>query len=108
MDVSSPGIVSQKWRLWKISWGERWAPDGGRAHICHKYHKLYLWRKNCHVERFQLSMYDNCGEIENFSTCGEISVQLMGFYCNLCHFVSKSVIHAVLSRNVCHNLRAFM
>ena len=24
--------------------------------------------KNCHVEKFQLSMYDNCGEIENFST----------------------------------------
>ena len=24
----------------------------GRAHICHKYHKLYLWRKNCHVEKF--------------------------------------------------------
>ena len=23
-----------------------------RAHICHKYHKLYLWRKNCHVEKF--------------------------------------------------------
>ena len=80
-----------------------------RAHICHEYHGLYLWRKNCHVEKFQLSMYDNCGEIENFSTCGEISVQLMGFYCNLCRFVAKSVIHAVLLRNLfCHNLRAFM
>ena len=56
-----------------------------RAHICHEYHELYSWRKNCHVEKFQLSMYDNCGEIENFSTCGEISVQLMGFYSNLCH-----------------------
>ena len=50
------------------------------------------------MEKFQLSMYDNGGEIENFSTCGEISVQLMGFYCNLCRFVAKSVIHAVLSR----------
>ena len=79
-----------------------------RPDICHKYHELYSWRKNCHVEKFQLSMYDNCGEIENFSTCGEISVQLMGFYCNLCRFVAKSVIHAVLSRNFCHNLRAFM
>ena len=27
-----------------------------RAHICHKYHKLYLWRKNFHVEKFQLSI----------------------------------------------------
>ena len=32
----------------------------------------YLWRKDCHVEKFQLSMYDNCGKTENFSTCGEI------------------------------------
>ena len=31
------------------------------------------------MEKFKLSMYDNCGEIENFSTCGEISIQLMGF-----------------------------
>ena len=60
------------------------------------------------MEKFQLSMYDNCGEIENFSTGGEISVQLIGFYCNLCRFVAKSIIHAVLSRNFCHNLRAFM
>ena len=44
-----------------------------RPHICHKYHKLYLWRKNCHVENFQLSMYDDCREIKKFSTCGEIS-----------------------------------
>ena len=29
--------------------------------------------KNCHLEKFQLSMHDNCGETENFSTCGEIS-----------------------------------
>ena len=43
-----------------------------RPDICHKYHELYSWRKNCPVEKFQLSMYDNCGEIENFSTCGEI------------------------------------
>ena len=44
-----------------------------RSDICHEYHKLYSWRKICHVEKFQLSMYINCGEIENFSTCGEIS-----------------------------------
>ena len=69
-----------------------------------------MWRKICHVEKFQLFMYDNCGEIENFSTCVDKfqmspheekkqCVQLMGFYCNLCRFVAKSVIHAVLSRN---------
>ena len=25
--------------------------DPRRAHICQKYHKLHLWRKNCHVEK---------------------------------------------------------
>ena len=69
-----------------------------RPDICHEYHELYSWRKNCHVDKSHLSMYDNCGEIEKFSTCEEISVQLMGFYCNLCHFVAKSVIHAVLCK----------
>ena len=53
-------------------------------------------------------MYDNCWEIENFSNCGEISVWLTGFYYNLCCFVAKSVIHAVLSQKFCHNLRDFM
>ena len=48
-------------------------------------------------------MYDNCWEIENFSTCEEISVQLMGSQCNLCRFVAKSVIQAVLLRNFGHN-----
>ena len=32
-----------------------------RAHICHKYHKLYLWRKNCHVEKF-LEILGNFGK----------------------------------------------
>ena len=44
--------------------------------------------KICHVEKFQLSMCDNCGEIDNFSACGEISVQLMGFYRNSRRFVA--------------------
>ena len=41
-----------------------------RAHICHKYHILYLWRKNCHVchnlrafmwRKMEAKKY-NCGE----------------------------------------------
>ena len=28
----------------------------GGAHICHKYHELYSWRKYCHVEKFGLSI----------------------------------------------------
>ena len=27
-----------------------------RAHICHEYHELHSWRKNCLVEKFQLPM----------------------------------------------------
>ena len=33
-----------------------------RAHICHKYHKLFLWRKNCHVEKF----WEILGNFEKF------------------------------------------
>ena len=35
----------------------------------------------------------------NFRYKNKQCVQLMGFYCNLCRFVAKSVIHAILSRN---------
>ena len=41
--------------------------------ICHKYHKLDMRRKICHVEKFQIYMHDRCGEIWNFSTFGVIS-----------------------------------
>ena len=33
---------------------------------------IFVEKKLSYMEKFQLSMYDNCGEIENFSTCGEI------------------------------------
>ena len=36
--------------------------------ICHKYHKWDMWRKICHVEKFQFYIHDKCGEIWNFST----------------------------------------
>ena len=76
--------------------------------------------KNCHVKKFQLSMYMTIvGKlkisplVEKFQMSphdkNKQCVQLTGFYCNLCCFVAKSFIHAVLSRNLfCHNLRAFM
>ena len=35
-------------------------------------HIIYV-EKNCHVENFQLSVYDDCSEIKILSTCGEIS-----------------------------------
>ena len=35
-----------------------------RAHICREYHELYSWGKNCHVEKFQLSMYDIVGKLK--------------------------------------------
>ena len=54
--------------------------ETGRPDICHEYHELYSWRKNCHVEKFQLSMYDKLKispHIEKFQMsphdkCGEI------------------------------------
>ena len=42
-------------------------------HICHIYHIWDMWRKICHVEKFQIYMHDRCGEIWNFSTFGVIS-----------------------------------
>ena len=34
-----------------------------RPDICHEYHELYSWRKKCHLEKFQMSPHDSCGEI---------------------------------------------
>ena len=54
-----------------------------RAHICHRYHGFYPWRKNCHVEKFQLSI-QNLNNLWIFievydvvvpNLCGEKSVQ---------------------------------
>ena len=43
-----------------------------RAHICHKYHKLYLWRKNCHAEKYWENV-GNFGKLwRNFGKCWEI------------------------------------
>ena len=53
-----------------------------RAHICHEYHELYLWRKICHVEKFQIyvkNLYKLWSFIEIYAVpflnlCGEKSV----------------------------------
>ena len=37
-----------------------------RANICHKYHKLYLWRKNFHVEIFWEILEQFWEILENF------------------------------------------
>ena len=49
------------------------------------------------VEKFQMSPHDRCGEC----------VQFTGFNCNLCRFVAKSVIHALLSRNLFPQFTSF-
>ena len=106
---------------------------GGKPHICHIYHIWYMWRKNCHVEKFQIFMHDRCVEIWNFSACeefkknsphrqcGEVpnfstsdlcdvenvftNVQFMLYCCKIC-FVA---ICAVLLQNqYCRNLRTFV
>ena len=61
-------VVDFNWWVWLLT----------RAHICHKYHKLYLWRKNCHVEKF----------LGNFGK----------FWRNFGEILEK----------FCHNFRAFM
>ena len=55
----APGILSPcivlyfiKCVFCSVSGGEGDWLCNVRAHICHKYHKLNLWRKNCHVEKF--------------------------------------------------------
>ena len=47
----------------QFKWYLSYRPD-----ICPENHELYLWGKNCHVEKFQLSLYYNCGEITNRTT----------------------------------------
>ena len=42
-------------------------------HICHQSHQYICGEKNCHVEKFQISMHDKCGDFWNFSTCRVIS-----------------------------------
>ena len=53
-----------------------------RPDICHRYHRLYLWRKICHEEKFQLSV-ENLNNLWSFikiyavfvlNLCGEKSV----------------------------------
>ena len=53
-----------------------------RAHICHEYHELHSWRKNCRVEKFQLPI-QNLNNLWSFievhnafvpNLCGEKSV----------------------------------
>ena len=33
------------------------------AHICHRHRRRCLWRKTCHVEKFQISLHDSCREM---------------------------------------------
>ena len=44
-----------------------------RAHICHRYHRLYPWRKNCHVEKFGLSIkkFEQFYDVFVLHLCGE-------------------------------------
>ena len=80
--------------------------------------------KICHMEKFQLSMHDDCGEIRNISMCGVISdfstqqmwqnmkflhiwhvfdVKMSTRMQNLCYFVIKSVFFAIytICREIC-------
>ena len=73
--LSKVGKLDQVYCAWLIKWAVKrkniqlaelcllrwWIINGTgsvvsicRAHICHEYHELYTWRKNCHVEKFGL------------------------------------------------------
>ena len=58
-----------------------------RAHICHEYHELYLWRKKM-----------SCGEIWPFYKEFE---QFMEFYQSLCRFCSKSMWRKICMEKIC-------
>ena len=97
--------------------------------------RIYPWRIFFHVEKFQISVHDRCGEIWDFSTCGVISnfstwqmwrnliflhmTNLYGvlvvflccfvtFYAVLWEQTNFLAIYAVLSQNLfCRDWRAF-
>ena len=50
-----------------------------RPHICHRYHRLYPWRKICHVEKFQISV-KNLNNLWSFNFIEIYAV----FVLNLC------------------------
>ena len=70
--IRMPGETNRQW-CWQWS---------SRPHICYRYHRLYPWRKICHVEKFQISV-KNLNNLWSFieiyavfvlNLCGEKSV----------------------------------
>ena len=43
--------------------GRNYCNPGNIPHICHIVHMLDMWRKICHVEKFQISIHGKWGEI---------------------------------------------
>ena len=81
--------------------------------ICHRYHRLYMWRKICHVEKFQISLYDKFlhmtdvvkSDIYPHLSCASCR-ECIHVTHNLCCFVA---IHVVFLPNYCClNLRRFV
>ena len=77
--------------------------DLGIPHICHKVHMWDMWRKICHVEKFQISIHDKCGEIWNFSKSVMwkhsrfLHMTNVEKIINICH-----LLHHYQINNVCH------
>ena len=82
-----------------------------RPHICHRYHRLYPWRKICHVEKFQISV-KNLNNLWSFieiyavfvlNLCGEKSVWRKNDkyeVCSGCLFAKQSKCGRQLQRNL--------
>ena len=57
-------MIMREMGTWVCSF-HLWLVTSCIPHICRKYHKWDMWRKICHVEKFQIYMRDRCGEIWN-------------------------------------------
>ena len=67
----------------RVSWAPWLCKLSSRAHICHEYHKLYLWGGKFHVEKFWeiLGNFEKFWEIlRNFGTFWEILPQFTRFH----------------------------
>ena len=53
--VADPQVKNYEIVMFPQQWSSLGHPFS-RPHIYHRYHRFYLWRKPCHVEKFQISV----------------------------------------------------
>ena len=101
-------IPKQKWVIANIKWKLRRLKEW-HAPIS----PWYRWRKIGHVEKFQISIHDRCGEMWNFSTCRGFSNflhnKLEEFYISPCDRCEESwnLTCFVLQNQFCGDSRRY-